>query len=221
MSNKCLPQLQSLLEGRTRLSLQLPKKYRKAAVLVPLYKTKDEWHLIFTRRTDLVTHHKNEISFPGGGFEETVDNDLVQTALREANEEIGCQNVEILGLLDDLFTISQYAVTPIVGYILDDMSTNNNNHTSEEIQYVLRVGLKQIANPVKYWTQEFQYNDDLLFKVPFFDYDGEVIWGATGRILVNFLSVLSQLDPVCREKMIDNHSWEDEIGGDYSEWLNE
>ena len=219
MSINCLQQLQSILEGRTRIALEIPKEYRKAAVLIPLFEEENEWNLLFTRRTEKVTHHKNEISFPGGSFDEGVDQSLIQTALREFNEEVGCQHVKILGLLDDIFTISQYVVTPIVGYILDDTGVDCNNHNFEEIQYVLKVGLNRIANPIKYWIQEFQYNENNLIKVPFFDYDGEIIWGAAGRILVNFLSVLSQLNSFCRDKMINNHLWEDENRGDYSKLL--
>ena len=219
MSNNCLQQLESILEGRARTTLEIPDEYRKAAVLVPLFKEENEWNLLFTRRTDKVTHHKNEISFPGGSFDEGVDKSLIQTALREFNEEVGCQHVKIIGQLDDIFTISQYVVTPIVGYILDDTTVDCNNHNFDEIQYVIKVSLNRIANPVKYWTQEFQYNENNLIRVPFFDYDGEIIWGATGRILVNFLSVLSQLNSFCREKMIDNQLWEDEKRGDYSKLI--
>jgi 8-oxo-dGTP pyrophosphatase MutT (NUDIX family) len=217
VSDKCLQQIQSILEGRTRTSLDVSSEYRSAAVLVPLFEEKDDFHLLFTRRTDKVPHHKNEISFPGGGYDKTVDDNLIQTALRELNEETGCQNVRILGLLDDILTISQYVVTPIVGYILDDIDALCSEHSSEEIQYVLKVSLNRIANPVQYWTQEFQYDEDILFSVPFFDYNGEIIWGATGRILVNFLSVLSQLDLDCRKNILDDHLWENNIGGDYSQ----
>ena len=219
MSNKCLQQIQSILEGRARTSLDVPSEYRSSAVLVPLFEENDEWHLLFTRRTDKVPHHKNEISFPGGGYDANVDKNLIQTALRELNEETGCQSVKILGFLDDILTISQYVVTPIVGYILDDIDMHCSEHSNEEIQYVLKVSVNRIANPVQYWTQEFQYDDNILFSVPFFDYDGEIIWGATGRILVNFLSVLSQMDSDCRKNILNDHLWENELRGDYSQML--
>jgi 8-oxo-dGTP pyrophosphatase MutT (NUDIX family) len=154
----------------------------------------------------LVTHHKNEISFPGGGFDPTQDQDIIQTALREANEEIGCENVKTLGLLDDIYTISQYIVTPVVGYIVDQFTTSCNNHNSDEIQYVLKVALNRISDPKNFWTEEVIYRE-VPIQVPFFDYNGEIIWGATGRILDDFLRKLSQLGYPCKNKMIGTNDW--------------
>src|SRR5437868_6216009 len=91
------------------------KPLRAAAVLIPLVHWADEWHLIFTRRTDIVEHHKNQVSFPGGA---TDPGDLSpeDTALREAEEEIGMRrsDVRLLGRLGEMVTISNFVVTPVV-----------------------------------------------------------------------------------------------------------
>jgi 8-oxo-dGTP pyrophosphatase MutT (NUDIX family) len=202
----CLQELDKLNQNSVRNEIELPEGYRRAGVLIPLLKEEDGWYLLFTRRTELVTHHKNEISFPGGGFDPSQDQDITQTALREANEEIGCENVKTLGLLDDIYTISQYIVTPVVGYIVDHFTTSCNDHNSDEIQYVLKVALNRISNPKNFWMEEVIYRE-VPIQVPFFDYDGEIIWGATGRILDGFLRILSQLGYPCKNEMIGTNDW--------------
>lgn len=203
----CLQQLQSNIQISSRNVLDVPSDYKRAAVLVPIYIEHDQWYILFTRRTEKVTHHKNEISFPGGGFDENVDKNIVETAIREIEEEIGCKNVEVIGLLDDIFTISSYIVTPVVGKITNNADIDCDQQSSDEIQYIISVPLKKVANPSKFWTQEFTYSEDKLYHVPFFDYEGEIIWGATGRILLNFLRVLTNLPIKCREQFIDSFIW--------------
>lgn len=202
----CLQELNNLLHNTIRNEIELPEGYRRAGVLIPILKEQDEWYLIFTKRTEKVTHHKNEISFPGGGFDLKLDRDIVQTALREANEEIGCESVKTLGLLDDIYTISQYIVTPVVGYISDDILPSWENHNTDEIEYVLKVALNRISDPKYFWMEEVIYRE-VPIQVPFFDYKGEIIWGATGRILNNFLEILSDLGLLCKKEFIGSQSW--------------
>ena len=87
-----------------------------AAVLIPLYQEHGDWNLLFTRRTDSVDVHAGQISFPGGQIEDA-DVSIVATALREAQEEIGLnpEDVETLGQLNPLYTVTQFLVTPVVG----------------------------------------------------------------------------------------------------------
>ncbi|MFX0207298.1 MAG: NUDIX hydrolase, partial [Candidatus Hodarchaeota archaeon] len=92
---------------------------RRAAVLVPLFKKKNIYHLLFVKRTTKVSHHKGQISFPGGAYDEA-DQSLETTALRETFEEIGVHEdaIEILGELDDSRTVtSNYIISAFVGYI--------------------------------------------------------------------------------------------------------
>ncbi|MHA1443890.1 MAG: NUDIX hydrolase [Candidatus Hodarchaeales archaeon] len=205
----CSKQLQSTIQSSSRTVLDIPNDYKRAAVLVPIYIKHDEWHILFTRRTEKVTHHKNEISFPGGGYDEITDKNIIETALREVEEEIGCKDVEILGLLDDIFTISGYIVTPVVGKIPNSVDLDCNQQDSDEIQYIIKVPLEKVANASNFWTQEFPYNEGKLYEVPFFDYEGEIIWGATGRILLNFLRILTTLGLNCRKQFIGSHIWKE------------
>src|SRR5512135_2908396 len=80
-----------------------------AAVLIPLFPKQGEYHILLTKRTEHLNHHRGEISFPGGRAEPD-DTDLIQTALRETWEEVGIEpdDVEILGVLDDFYSIHNY-----------------------------------------------------------------------------------------------------------------
>src|SRR5687768_334205 len=90
----------------------------RAAVLIPLFYKRGELHVVPTTRGDGLSNHCGEVSFPGRSLE-TSDFDLTVTALRESNEEIGLypDDVEIIGRVDDIITISHYHVTPFVGAI--------------------------------------------------------------------------------------------------------
>ena len=213
---QCLQEIRTVLQNNSRKILEVSQGYRRASILIPLFQDENEWYTLFTRRTDKVSHHKNEISFPGGRYDETLDENLVQTAIREVHEEIGCEDVEILGLLDDIFTVSQYIVTPVVGYISEDFDMNCNNHNSDEIEYILKVALNRISNVNQYWTEAVPYEGGKLFNVPFFNYEGEIIWGATGRILANFLNNLTKMNLECQSRMIGIDQWELQEDEDYS-----
>src|SRR5512140_3861516 len=89
---------------------------RAASVLLPLTWDGDEWHILYTRRTDIVEHHKGQVSFPGGAADPE-DANAEETALREAEEEIGlCRSdVRILGRLGEMLTVTIFIITPFVG----------------------------------------------------------------------------------------------------------
>src|SRR5258707_13783424 len=105
-------------DGYAEIDLTDEIRLRCAAVLVPLVWHQDEWHLLFTRRTDKVESHKGQVSFPGGACDEG-ETTPEQTALREAEEEIGIHSgdVRVLGRLTNMITITSFRVTPVVGVI--------------------------------------------------------------------------------------------------------
>jgi 8-oxo-dGTP pyrophosphatase MutT (NUDIX family) len=113
---EALLRIRAALDARPARRLAIPG-FRPAAVLVPLLARPEGPTLLFTRRTELVPHHKGEISFPGGGLEE--GEDAVAAALREAEEEVGLPpvGVEVVGALDDVPSIARYVVTPIVAAV--------------------------------------------------------------------------------------------------------
>lgn len=122
------PETPSFSEARDRfraaLSARPPRAlkidgFRPASVLVPLLRRPGGPTLLFTRRTDRVPTHKREISFPGGGAED--GEDAAAAALREAHEEVGLEpaSIEVVGVMDDLPTVSFYVVTPVIGVVAE------------------------------------------------------------------------------------------------------
>jgi 8-oxo-dGTP pyrophosphatase MutT (NUDIX family) len=165
---------------------------RAAAVLIPLVCSQEKWYLIFTRRTDLVRNHKGQVSFPGGAVE-AEDTCREDTALRETYEEIGIerQNIEILGCLWDMPTITGFVITPVVGRVLWPIDMRL---AAEEVSRAFIVPLDWLAESTNREEIEVILPDGREEKVIHFKpYDGEKIWGATARITMNFLKAIGLL----------------------------
>ena len=160
-----------------------------AAVLVPLTYFQDEWHVLFTRRTDRVESHKGQVSFPGGACDEG-ETTPEQTALREAEEEIGVRpgDVRVLGRLSQLITISNFRVTPVVGIIPWPYTFKV---AGVEVARVFTIPLLWLANRHNYWEFSMRESDRSL--IAYHPYDGELLWGATARMTVTFLKILEIL----------------------------
>lgn len=164
-----------------------------AAVLMPLFVTDNGWHLLYTRRTNRVGTHQGEVSFPGGAAADLDDGDLVQTALREAWEEIGVRpaDVTILGNLSDMNLISYFRVKPVIGMIPWPYDLTLSK---DEVARAFWVPLDWLADPDNSYTQERQF-DGKRYKIRFFQpYEGETIWGATAYMTWQLLQVLNSQD---------------------------
>ena len=173
-------------DGYAEIDLTDETRLKCAAVLVPLVWHDDEWHLLFTRRTDKVESHKGQVSFPGGACDEG-ETTSEQTALREADEEIGINpdDVKVLGRLTNMITISYFRVTPVVGVIKWPAVFRLGEH---EVARVFTIPLGWLANPSNRWQFEVQGRKRSL--IAYHPYDGELLWGATARMTVDFLKVL-------------------------------
>ena len=173
-------------DGFREIELTEETSLKCAAVLVPLVWHDDEWHLLFTRRTDIVESHKGQVSFPGGACDEG-ETTPEQTALREAEEEIGIQpnNVRVLGRLANLVTITYFRVTPIVGVVQWPAVFRVGEH---EVARIFTMPLGWLANPSNRWQFELPGTTRTL--IAFHPYDGELLRGATARMTVDFLNVL-------------------------------
>ncbi len=160
----------------------------RAAVLIPIYETDGAPHLLFTVRTDLVEHHKGQISFPGGA-QDTEDEDLIATALRESEEEIGLRrdHVEVIGQLDDIITISNFLVTPYVGRITEP-GPYAFEPSALEVAELLAVPLGHLHEPDTLLREPSPWRDRLV-PPPAYRYGDHVIWGATARLLQRFLEL--------------------------------
>ena len=183
--------IKEILACRGKACIQDPR-YRRAAVLIPLFKKDGEYHILFTRRTDKVQTHKGQISFPGGR-KEPKDTDLLATALREAREEMGIEekDVQILGELDDICTVaSDFCVSPFVGLLPYPYPYKINR---DEIEEVIEAPLSGLLDHRRF-RQELFERDGQSFPVYFYQHRDHTIWGATARILKQLLDLLPEKD---------------------------
>jgi 8-oxo-dGTP pyrophosphatase MutT (NUDIX family) len=182
--------LWSTLAARTPVTAPHDHSRRQAAVLLPLFKNTLDYHMVFTKRTDTLTHHKGQVSFPGGSFEPS-DGDLLTTALRESYEEIGIRpgDVTILGRLDDLSTFStSFTISPFVGLIPHPYVFRPN---PIEVALVFDVPLSVLNDPAVGRSYVRTREDGATLIDYEFHVQGHVIWGATARIIRHFLSVIN------------------------------
>ena len=181
--------LDAALSRRPRLTLDRSDLV-SAAVLVPITDHGGP-HVVFTKKTSGVPHHKGQFSFPGGVVE-TRDGSRVETALREAWEEIRlpAEAVEVLGLLDDTPTrATNFVITPVVGIVRDPVEFKPDGR---EIERVIEVPLATLRDPAIFRTEMWE-RDGELHPVLFYQVSADdLVWGATARILSQFLALLDE-----------------------------
>ena len=173
-------------DGYAEIDLTDETRLKCAAVLIPLLRQDNEWHLLFTRRTDKVENHKGQVSFPGGACDDG-ETTPEETALREANEEIGIdpQKVRVLGHITNMITITSFRVTPVVGIIEWPTVLQLGK---DEVERVFTIPLNWLAEKNNRW--EFSMPGRNRSLIVYHPYDGELLWGATARMTVDFLKVL-------------------------------
>ncbi len=159
-----------------------------AAVLMPLVQTPDGWDLLLIKRTETVADHKGQVAFPGGACE-AFDRSLADTALREAMEEIGLKpaDVKILGQLCDYHTVSHFRVAPIVGTFRWPYQFIPSK---DEVSRIFTIPLKWLLNPENQETRSLDRLGRSFQVIYFKPYDGEILWGATARMVDNLLEIL-------------------------------
>ncbi|HPM78094.1 MAG TPA: CoA pyrophosphatase [bacterium] len=179
-----LTQLQSTLDGLQPRRLDLDG-FKPSAVLVPVVHHEGRAHLLFTQRTESVEHHKGQISFPGGRLDE--GETLAMCALRETHEEIGVQpqDIRLIGRLDDIWTPTRYVVSPFVGVL---PYPYNFVLSEGEIAELFLAPIAELADPGIYQETEIHYEGKSAL-VPYYHWRDKIIWGATGRIIRQFLTL--------------------------------
>jgi len=185
------------MKQRLKQLLSLRQKRRivdasriSAAVLLPIYYKQGQYYILLTKRTEKVKEHKGQISFPGGAREG--EEMLVNTALRECAEEIGlmAEEVEILGELDDTISrTSNYIISPFVALIPWPYQFQVNR---EEIEELIEVPLSALLDS-SYQRQDTEIIDGETVTSYCYYYQGRVIWGATARILNQFLDIFTRV----------------------------
>jgi 8-oxo-dGTP pyrophosphatase MutT (NUDIX family) len=171
-----------------RFLLQYPK-LKRAGVLVPLVQRGDALTVLLTQRTAHLQHHAGQISFPGGRAEES-DSSLIETALRETEEEIGLarRHVEIVGVLPEHVTGTGYRVRPVVGIVSPpfDLAADPN-----EVAEIFEVPLAFLMNGANHERRSIELPEGAgrrsFYAMP---YEGYFIWGATAAMLRNLFHFL-------------------------------
>ena len=170
-------QIEKILRHRKKEKIT-GENLRASAVLIPLFYNQGQCHVLFTERSDEVNFHKGQVCFPGG-TQESSDSSLLQTALREIEEEISlkAKDVEILGELDDSLTLtSNYVISPFVAFIPHPYPFKADGR---EIKEIFSVPLSFLMDEANFRQDSYDY-----------EYEGHIIWGATARILRQFVDLL-------------------------------
>ena len=188
--SKCMALIRESLSVRSRNIIHDEKQlYEHAGVLVPIIEEVGILSVLLTKRTDMVEHHKGQISFPGGSVDEE-DGSVKETALREAQEEIGLQrkDVEILGRLDDTLTlISSFIVHPFVGFVPYPYNFSINRIEVERLINVPLSVFNTKSSGAESNSVEFE---GMTNQSQSYSYNGDLIWGATAKIMQNFMNII-------------------------------
>jgi 8-oxo-dGTP pyrophosphatase MutT (NUDIX family) len=182
----------SSIRSALRLKSQPDELTRKSAVLILFYPEGEQIYLPMIVRPVYSGVHSGQVAFPGGRMEDS-DPDYAYTALREANEEIGIQPaaVDVLGKLSPLFIpASNYMVYPVVGaanvrpvFQLDP----------REVAQLVEIPLHELQDITRKGFKEIVIRDNLTIQAPFYDLQGQTVWGASAMILSELLAVLQEI----------------------------
>ena len=172
--------LAPVIENTHLPKLFLDKDIKQSAVLIILREIDEALHVVLTKRALHLKHHPGQISFPGGKVEPSDDN-CIETALREAKEEIGIapESIEVIGQLDDYQTITGFNIRPVVGLLKDPVTYTPD---SNEVAEILHVPLQHFIEKEQHVTLMIERSAKR-YPVHYMPYKGHNIWGATAAIL--------------------------------------
>ncbi|MGZ3901455.1 MAG: NUDIX hydrolase, partial [Bacteroidia bacterium] len=166
--------------------------FKKSAVMLLICRDdKNEFFIPLTERFAYDGVHSGQVSFPGGKFEEK-DKDLVQTALRECEEEIGIKNVKALGTLSKLYIpVSNFLVQPVVGYC-DEVNVFMTPHV-REVKHILKLRFDSLLDESIVKEGSISIYNGGKIKAPYFEIEGLKVWGATAMVLSEFKVLLKTI----------------------------
>ena len=182
-----LEDLRAALAGRTERASP-SGSFVPSAVLVLVYPSGDDHMVLLHRRSQRVVHHKGDIAFPGGVQED--GESLLETALRETQEEVGVDpaDVKVLGRLDDTATSANYLISPYVGTIPSPYEYRPNGDEVDALLEAPVSGLLDAANR----RDDARLVNGELKRIPCFAYDGQLVVGATAMILADLVELIAK-----------------------------
>jgi 8-oxo-dGTP pyrophosphatase MutT (NUDIX family) len=164
---------------------------KDSAVLIVLYEYNRNKHTLFIKRADYNGVHSGQVSLPGGMFKQH-DKILSNTALRETKEETGIpeNKIQIVGSLTSLYIpVSGITVYPYVGFCLEKPELNPDPF---EVKYMIEANVEELLDPCNQKYKIMQVGDSEI-EIPYFDIQGEHIWGATAMIMSEFLEIIKKM----------------------------
>lgn len=178
---------------RARILEELDKsKARLGSVLISIYPHQDEIYTVLMKRPSYKGVHSGQVSFPGGKHEDG-DDDLFETALREAHEEVGIvpDNVRVIGALSELYIPpSNFLVLPVVGTIEKRPDLIPDIH---EVETIIETPIKHFFGKNTLREGEIPVGDGYRIKSPYFEIQGHVVWGATAMIISELVHVMREI----------------------------
>ena len=172
-----------------RFDTKLPDNHRRGAVLILLYPNEKKAFFPLIKRPDYEGVHSGQIAFPGGKMEKE-DGDEIETALREAWEEVGVhpEQVNLIGRMSTLFIpASNFLVTPVLGYseAIPDFVPEER-----EVSKIIQTAVSTLYEPSFRKQKILEFSDNFRLDTPYFEVDKEMVWGATAMILSELLQIL-------------------------------
>ena len=166
---------------------ELAPGFRMASVLAPFWGEADRVYLALTLRTQTVPSHSGQVSFPGGRMEPE-DASPEAAALRETNEELGISPdaVSVVARLDDAWSVQKYLVSTHIGWL---PGRPEFEPSPEEVERVIVADVERLMSPEIHRAKIMEERSHR-FKIDFFDYEGDVIWGMTGGILATLFKLV-------------------------------
>lgn len=179
--------------------LDLTGRLRSSAVLIALFEEDGESRVLLTRRSTRLNNHRGEVSFPGGRVD--VGESTTETALREAEEEVALDlaHVEVVAHLHPIVTLASSSLIQPVVAVLDGRPVVTASPS--EVERVFDVSLAELLVPGVFHEERWRRPErpypksaDGSFPLWFFEVSGEMVWGATGRLLVDLLCATLRLE---------------------------
>ena len=169
------------------------RRFVPSAILMPIYEKEGELYILFTKRSNKLKEHKGQISFPGGKYDGR-DLNLLSTALREFEEEMGVsrKRISILGELDNVLTVTGYVISPYVASIPYPIKFKVSEN---EVESIFSVPISFFLEKNDNYKQKVVTVNGKKFVIPYYLYHEHLIWGATARILLQFLKKVYDFVP--------------------------
>jgi 8-oxo-dGTP pyrophosphatase MutT (NUDIX family) len=177
------------MSDKSRFSLEARKGARPGGVMILFYEDNGSWYFPLIQRPDYDGVHAKQMSFPGGK-KDKADIDLISTALRETEEEVGIKQnqINVIGSLSELYIIaSNFNVLPTIGFLQEPPNFEADEH---EVDEIISVKIEDLMNDSLQKEKPLTILQGITINAPYFDLNNKVVWGATAMMLSELKIIL-------------------------------